>query len=146
MLSPEQERLRQSLKVSVNERKICLKDLADIASDTTYTGFEDPRAAATDRIEHSYKQCERDECDAEVKIGPYDDDYTFIGGVCQKFRICAREVELKEGYLDLPKLEERRSNEQLGYLCTKSECGYSFGWTIDGAAGNSGTCIKNSPL
>lgn len=131
-------------------------ELAQLAVDTTYPGFEDPRSAADWRLKGmaNYQQykgktafCDKNGCDVAVTVDPLNDSFE-VDGTCPIQDVCAK--ELWEDRQDSDKAYEKLSKNGIrvtskhsaGNKCPHIACTYSCGFSIDGVPGSAGECMK----
>lgn len=150
------ETMRAKIKFGFDkDSPACALELAELAVDTSYMGFQDPRAAASDRLDNmGYDQggkwqngwvvCERDGCDVNVKVDSLQDTYT-TAGKCKLGDFCIKSLwenpEHADSYKVIMKIGPKRiSSQSAGNACPHVNCSFSCGFSIDGGAGAVGNC------
>lgn len=128
------------------ERPVCLHEAARFAVDTTFTGFEDPRSAASELLKSGkWTACGRTACEANIKVSLLDDKYS-VRGSCADEAVCAVEIrnetDTDTRHLKEYRLIKRASENQLEFLCPHVECEFNYGYTIDGHVGTAKSCMR----
>ncbi len=143
--------------------ELCAVDLATIAVDTQYAGFEDPRSAALGKLDgmgtppfdSGESACDRPDCEVLVKVSVFNDSFT-TRGACQLVKWAQTNFCLKEEWDKLDNAEEESrnqitssivracgitvSNESAASRCPQLSCEFIAGVSIDGNAGTVGEC------
>lgn len=131
---------------------VCVKETAEIAVDTTYIGFEDPRAAAVNHFDENadrgQARCEVKSCEGTARISIMDDKCTFRGR-CIVQNVCAVDVYNIGDLSERMKREDRlldkiATQEQLSFLCPHVTCDFHFGFSVDGNSGLGGECMRGN--
>lgn len=161
MADYETERMRTRINRSPTS-ELCVVQLAALATDTSYKGFEDPRAAAMAKLDQLMAQqrngktiyCERRDCYSDkttLKLSEdtFDSDRAckFLkqaaGGLCLKDTWDIKDRDDDEGYETVKAgCEFVAGPGSAGYLCPQMNCTFSEGWSEDGISGTAGDCAK----
>ena len=82
MLTPKEEALRTELN-NIDWQAVCYQKVVDALNTSNFVGFEDPKAAADERLSKS-ETCEKFLCHATVgNIGDIYNPHYVLNGVCK---------------------------------------------------------------
>lgn len=162
-LPSDQELLRQTINMA-SPGRMCPVQMAALAVDTSYSGFEDPRVAADMQLgrleEGGIAVCERFTCDgARVRVDRANSDFTVegscellekaVGGFCLSKAWETQNHKLALGqsgdgmFKELDdRCEFRAGSGSAGHFCPQLNCGFSAGFSEDGIKDTAGECAK----
>ena len=131
--------------------RLCFMELAEQAVNTEYSGFEDPRSAASEALALNCgtrvgkgANCERPNCDVIVKVDMLQDTYESVGN-CAIADLCIKEAwDAKDYGTVFDEGITHVSSESRGETCPHLNCTFSCGSSIDGNLGTAGICVKEN--
>lgn len=127
-------------------RYYCVKELAEIAIDQKFLGFEDPRSAAGFVLGRKAVACQNVDCTVQVKVTAFQEKAD-IAGDCVIDNACLSELwEDKENSQLVDDVGiKTASSELLSFSCPHIACSFHCGFTIDGNSGSGGECMRTTP-